>query len=206
MHKPCHVSAFALCGLLLASLAQAQSAAGRASISGIVRDASGGVLPGVTVAASSPSLIEKTREQVSDDAGRYRIIDLPAGTYTLTLTLQGFTTVRRDAIQLEGNFAASINVELTVGQLSEVVTVTGSTPIVNIQSAYAKALLVDRDALRAAQAAGDVLGAHRVLTAAYETDVRPVLVASREASGLPFDPVETFRREGHAERLTHERA
>ena len=146
MHKPCHVSAFALCGLLLASLAQAQSAAGRASISGIVRDASGGVLPGVTVAASSPSLIEKTREQVSDDAGRYRIIDLPAGTYTLTLTLQGFTTVRRDAIQLEGNFAASINVELTVGQLSEVVTVTGSTPIVNIQSA-SQETVISRESL-----------------------------------------------------------
>ena len=78
--------------------------------------------------------------------------------------------------------------------------------VVNIQSAYAKALLVDRDALRAAQAAGDVLGAHRVLTAAYETDVRQVLVASREASGLPLDPVEAFRREGHAERLAHERA
>jgi L-rhamnose isomerase / sugar isomerase len=78
--------------------------------------------------------------------------------------------------------------------------------VVNIQSAYAKALLVDRDALRAAQAAGDVLAAHRTLTAAYETDVRPLLVTSREARGLPLDPVKAFRNEGHAERLAHERA
>jgi L-rhamnose isomerase/sugar isomerase len=78
--------------------------------------------------------------------------------------------------------------------------------VVNIQTAYAKALLVDRDALRVARSAGDVLAAHRVLTEAYETDVRPVLVASRRASGLPLDPVDAFRREGHVERLTRARA
>jgi L-rhamnose isomerase / sugar isomerase len=78
--------------------------------------------------------------------------------------------------------------------------------VINIQVAYAKALLVDRAALREAQIAGDVLGAHRVLTDAYETDVRPLLVASREANGLPLDPVEAFRAGGHADRLARERA
>ena len=78
--------------------------------------------------------------------------------------------------------------------------------VINIQTAYAKALLVDRAALREAQIAGDVLGAHRVLTDAFETDVRPLLVASREANGLPLDPVEAFREGGHADRLARERA
>ena len=78
--------------------------------------------------------------------------------------------------------------------------------VVNIQLAYAKALLVDRPALREAQLSGDVLGAHRVLTDAYETDVRPLLVAFREANGLPLDPVEAFREGGHADRLAQERA
>ena len=77
--------------------------------------------------------------------------------------------------------------------------------VVNIQAAYAKALVVDRAKLRDAQSAGDVLGAHRVLTDAYETDVRPLLSAQRAARELPVDPVEAFREERHAERLAHER-
>lgn len=77
--------------------------------------------------------------------------------------------------------------------------------VVNIQTAYAKALLVDRDALRDAQLGGDVLGAHRVLTDAFETDVRPILGASREVLKLPPDPVEAFRSQGYAERLARER-
>jgi L-rhamnose isomerase/sugar isomerase len=78
--------------------------------------------------------------------------------------------------------------------------------VVNIQTAYAKALLVDRDSLRDAQLAGDVLGAHRVLTDAFETDVRPILRALRAELGLPADPVEAYRSEGHEERLAQERA
>jgi L-rhamnose isomerase / sugar isomerase len=78
--------------------------------------------------------------------------------------------------------------------------------VINIHTAYAKALLVDRDELRQAQASGDVLRAHRVLTDAYETDVRPLLVASREANGLPPDPVAAFRTGGHGDRLARERA
>jgi L-rhamnose isomerase/sugar isomerase len=78
--------------------------------------------------------------------------------------------------------------------------------VVNIQTAFAKALLVDREQLRKDQNAGDVLAAHRALVDAYETDARPLLVALREASSLPSDPVEAFRSSGHAERLTRERA
>jgi hypothetical protein len=148
MHTPCRViSAFAVSALLLlASLAEAQSAAGRASISGIVRDTSGAVLPGVTVEASSASLIEKTRAQTSDDGGRYRVVDLPAGTYEVTFTLPGFSTVRRQGILLEGAFAATINIEMGIGQVSEVVTVSGESPIVDIQNAQQQ-VVINRDAL-----------------------------------------------------------
>ena len=97
--------------VLLPALSSAQSASGRATLTGVVKDASGGVLPGVTVEATSASLIEKARQQVTDAAGRYRIVDLPAGAYALTFTLPGFSTVKRDAIQLEGAFTAAINVE-----------------------------------------------------------------------------------------------
>jgi L-rhamnose isomerase/sugar isomerase len=77
--------------------------------------------------------------------------------------------------------------------------------VVNIQSAYAKALLVDRVRLREAQQDGDVLGAHRVLLEAFETDVRPILATLRERLGIDPDPVAAFRRDGYAERLARER-
>ena len=94
----------------LPATAHAQSA-----FSGVVRDASGAVLPGVTVEASSPVLIEKVRSVVTDDAGRYTIVDLRPGTYKLTFTLAGFSTLVRDAVELPGNTTVPINVELRVG-------------------------------------------------------------------------------------------
>ena len=77
--------------------------------------------------------------------------------------------------------------------------------VTNIQTAYAKALLVDQGAVAAAQAEGDVLGAHRLLVAAFETDVRPLLAELRSGLGVPADPVTAFRSEGHRERLARER-
>jgi hypothetical protein len=114
--------------LLAPALAYAQ-----ASITGVVRDTSGAVLPGVTVEASSPVLIEKIRTVVTDESGQYRIIDLRPGAYTVTFTLAGFSTVRREGIELVGAFAATIHAELAVGSLEETITVSGESPIVDIQ-------------------------------------------------------------------------
>jgi hypothetical protein len=106
----------------------------QASIAGTVRDASGGALPGVTVEAGSPVLIEKVRSVTTDGSGQYRIVDLRPGTYTITFTLPGFATFKRDGIELTGSFNATVNAELRVGGVEETITVTGETPIVDTQS------------------------------------------------------------------------
>jgi hypothetical protein len=105
-----------------------------ASITGVVKDASGAVLPGVTVEASSDVLIEKTRSAVTDGGGQYRIVDLRAGVYTVTFSLNGFSTVKREGVELTGSFTASINADMRVGTVQETITVTGETPIVDVQS------------------------------------------------------------------------
>jgi hypothetical protein len=112
-----------------------RSAFAQGSITGVVKDASGGVLPGVSVEASSPALIEKVRTAVTDGTGQYRIEDLRPGTYTITVTLQGFSTYKREGIELTGTFTATINADLKVGALSETITVSGETPVVDVQSA-----------------------------------------------------------------------
>jgi Carboxypeptidase regulatory-like domain len=115
-------------------LALPLSAYAQASIAGVVKDASGAVLPGVTVEATSPVLIEKARTAVTDGEGQYRIVDLRAGTYAVTFTLAGFSAVRREGIELTGSFNAAVNADLKVGALAETITVTGETPIVDTQS------------------------------------------------------------------------
>jgi Carboxypeptidase regulatory-like domain len=117
------------CLALLPTLAFAQ-----ASITGVVKDSSGAVLPGVTVETASPVLIEKTREAVTDGSGLYRILDLRPGTYTVTFSLPGFTTVKREGIELTGSFIATINADMKVGGVAETITVSGETPIVDVQS------------------------------------------------------------------------
>src|SRR5688572_21516344 len=119
-----------------------------ASIAGTVRDTSGAVLPGVTVEASSPALIERVRSAATDGSGQFRIVDLRPGAYTVTFTLPGFNTVRREGVELAGTFVATINVEMRVGAIEETVTVTGESPIVDVQSAR-RQQVVDRDALTA---------------------------------------------------------
>ena len=106
----------------------------QASIAGVVKDTSGAVLPGVTVETSSPALIEKTRSVVTDGTGQYRIVDLRPGTYTVTFTLGGFSIVKREGIELTGSFTATVNADMRVGAVEETVTVTGETPIVDIQN------------------------------------------------------------------------
>jgi hypothetical protein len=106
----------------------------QASIAGVVRDQSGSVLPGATVEVSSPALIEKVRTAVSNNTGQYRVIDLRPGTYSVVFTLPGFNQFRRDGIELTGALTATINADLRVGDLQETVTVTGESPIVDVQS------------------------------------------------------------------------
>src|SRR5688572_16730249 len=104
------------------------SALAQAVIAGVVRDPSGGVLPGVTVEAASPALIEKIRTAVTDGTGQYRIEDLRPGTYTVTFALSGFSTFKREGVELTGSFTATVNADLRVGALEETVTVTGESP------------------------------------------------------------------------------
>ncbi|HLG59070.1 MAG TPA: TonB-dependent receptor [Vicinamibacterales bacterium] len=104
------------------------------SIAGVARDSSGAVLPGVTVEASSPALIEKIRTVVTDGQGQYKIVDLRPGTYSVAFTLPGFSTVRREGIVLTAGFTANVNGDLRVGSIEETVTVTGESPIVDTQS------------------------------------------------------------------------
>ena len=107
-----------------------------------MRDASGGVLPGVTVEAASPELIEKVRTTVTSDSGQVpRSLSLVPGEYTLTFTLPGFAVVKREGIQLTGSFAATINAELRVGGLEETITVTGAAPVVDVQSTKAQTVM-----------------------------------------------------------------
>jgi hypothetical protein len=103
-------------------------------ITGSVRDTSGAVLPGVTIEASSPALIERSRTVVSDDNGLYRIVDLRPGTYTVTFTLTGFNTTRRDGIELAAGFTAPVNVVMAVGALEETITVSGAAPVVDVSN------------------------------------------------------------------------
>ena len=132
------VALFVLCP----SLASAQ-----AVIAGEVKDASGAVLPGVTVETTSPALIEKVRTAVTDGTGQYRIENLRPGTYTVTFSLSGFSTTRREGIELTGSFTATVDAEMRVGAVQETVTVTGASPIVDVQSSR-REMTIDNDVIR----------------------------------------------------------
>ena len=153
------VSAF----LLLPALASAQS-----SIVGVVRDASGAVLPGVTVEASSPALIDKVRSITTDAEGRYRIVDLRPGLYTVMFTLPGFSSVRREGIQLRAEFTATVNADMAVGAIEETLTVTGEAPIVDTRSSRAQ-VQFERDTLEALPGAGRLTTLSSVLPGATLT-------------------------------------
>ena len=124
------------------------SAYAQASITGVVKDASGAVLPGVTVEATSPELIEKVRSAITDGTGQFRIENLRPGIYAVSFTLTGFSTTRREGIALTGSFTATVNAELRLGALEETITVTGESPTVDVQSSKRQQTL-DGDVLRA---------------------------------------------------------
>ena len=129
----------------------------QATLTGVVKDASGAVLPGVTVEATSPALIEKVRSVVSDDTGQYRIVDLRPGTYAVTFELPGFSTVKRDGVELSGDFVATVNADLRVGSLEETITVSGESPIVDVQSARVQNI-IDKDVMAAIPTSRNVDG------------------------------------------------
>jgi hypothetical protein len=122
-------------GTLAWLIAMPAMALAQSSITGVVKDSSGAVLPGVTVEAASDVLIEKARVAVSDANGQYRIVDLRPGVYTVTFTLPGFSTYRREALELPAEFVATVDADMRVGALEETITVTGESPIVDVQSA-----------------------------------------------------------------------
>jgi hypothetical protein len=156
---------------LLSALLLPAAASAQAAISGVVRDSSGAALPGVTVEASSPALIEKVRTAVSDGAGQFAVLDLRPGSYTVTFTITGFKTVRREGIVLEGSFNAPVNADLELGALEETVTVAGQSPLVDVAS-NRQQIVVNREMLDAIPTASRSLQARANLIPG--TTVTPV--------------------------------
>jgi hypothetical protein len=148
--------------VVFASLLLPAAANAQAVITGVVRDASGAVLPGVTVDATSPVLIEKVRSVITNATGQYRIVDLRPGAYSVVFALPGFTTVKREGIELSGNFTATVNAELRIGALEETITVTGESPIVDVQSTRSQQI-IDRDVIGAIPSSRNVVGIQAII-------------------------------------------
>jgi hypothetical protein len=127
------------------------------AIAGVARDTTGAVVPGVTVEVASPALIEKVKTGITDEQGQYRIVDLRPGTYSVTFTLSGFTTVKRDGVELTTGFTANVNGEMRVGSLEETITVSGASPVVDIQNVRTQSVL-SRDKLEMLPAAHTTQG------------------------------------------------
>ena len=166
--------------LLTAVLFVPSTVFAQGSITGTVKDPSGAVLPGVTVEAASDVLIEKTRSSITDSAGLYRIVDLRPGTYTLTFTLPGFSTVKREGIELTGSATLTIPVELKVGALEETVTVTGDSPVVDVQNTR-RETVIGADAISALPA-----------TRAYGSLLNAMPGVTVDNNGLAATPTMTF--------------
>ena len=125
---------FIALGAGMVGLLLVPSFAGAQAIGGTVTDDTGGVLPGVTVEVRSPALIEQVRSGVADGSGQYLIVALEPGVYSVTFTLTGFSTLVREGIELTTGFTASVDAELPVGQVQETITVTGESPLVDVQN------------------------------------------------------------------------
>jgi hypothetical protein len=114
---------------------QATLREGTGAIAGTVRDAQGGVLPGVLVEATSPQLPERVRSATTDSNGQYRLGSLPVGTYAVTFSLQGFTRQQHSNVVLTSAFTAPVNARMSVGAITETVVVVGDSPAVDSFSA-----------------------------------------------------------------------
>lgn len=124
-----------LLSVLTASVIVPSAAYAQAALAGVVTDSSGAVVPGVTVEAASNVLIEKVRSAITDGAGQYQIIDLRPGTYVVTFSLTGFASVRRESLELTGTATTTANAEMTVGAISQMITVKAETLVVDIRNA-----------------------------------------------------------------------
>jgi hypothetical protein len=127
--------------VLAASLTYAQSTG---EIAGVVKDTSGAVLPGVSVEASSPALIERVRSAVTDGQGQYKITNLRPGMYAITFTLSGFTTVKREGLELNTGVTLPVNAEMSVGALEETLNVSGASPVVDVQNVRTQNVLTNQ--------------------------------------------------------------
>src|SRR5262245_13034174 len=132
---------------LAALVLMPSSAWAQAAIGGVVKDPSGASLPGVSVEVASPVLIEKIRTAVTDGTGQYRIESLQPGIYTVTFTLSGFSTLKRDGVEVSGVGVVKIDADLKVGGVAETITVTGASPVVDVVSTT-RALTLDNETMR----------------------------------------------------------
>lgn len=130
-----------LAGLLLLPVAARAQSSTSGGIAGTARDTTGAVLPGVTVEAASPALIEKVRTVVTDDHGEYKILDLRPGAYAVTFTLTGFNTVKREGLTLSAGVTLPVSADMKVGSLAETITVSGASPVVDVQNARTQNVL-----------------------------------------------------------------
>jgi len=185
MLRPARVLA-AVILLSVPATASAQDASS-GTIAGVVRDEGGAVLPGVTVEAASPALIERTRSVVTDGEGRYRIVDLRSGTYSVTFTLQGFRTVRREGIELSTGFVATVNADLGVGQLTETITVTGEAPLVDVQGMTQQQVFT-RDTVKTLP-----IGKNAGIYAALIPGAAPLQPTQQDVGGTKGEDTQWFR-------------
>jgi len=168
------------CCLLALMLLVPRLALAQASITGTVKDTSGAILPGVTVEASSPALIEKVRSAVTDTSGQYRIVDLRPGTYSVKVTLPGFTSVQRDGIELTGSITLTIPIEMKVGTVQETVTVSAASPVVDLQNTR-RETVIGADAISSLPA-----------TRAYGSLLNAMPGVTVDNNGLAATPTMTF--------------
>jgi hypothetical protein len=186
MKRPAMSLTVVLVLLILPAGGWAQDASS-GSIAGVVRDEGGAVLPGVTVEASSPALIERTRTGVTDGEGRYRLIDLRPGTYTVTFTLAGFKTVRREGIELTTGFIANVNADLGVGAVEETITVTGAAPVVDVQGIVQQQVF-SREVVRTLP-----MGKNAGIYAALIPGAAPLQLTQQDVGGTKGEDTQWFR-------------
>jgi len=163
------------------------SAYAQATLAGVIKDASGAVLPGVSVEASSPALIEKARTAVTDGTGQYQIVDLRPGTYAVTFTLAGFSSVKREGLEISGAGVINVNGEMKVGNVAETVNVSGEAPVVDTQTTKRQAVLENKtiNELPVARGYGAILAAVPTLQGAGASSSSSVNPSFFTAHGGP---------------------